>query len=190
MQIDFNINKYNNYSVANPDNSNLAPQNNLTASANNGLPTVGPAFQVELSNTNKDGNKTTNMLTAKTDKAAKTECATCANRQYVDESGDAGVSFKSPSTVAPEAAASAVRSHEQEHVTIAKARSDEQNTADTQSDVISNVRIFTSVCPECGKTYVSGGETQSTTITKTKQPTPTVASQSTGGVGENVDVAA
>lgn len=188
MKIDFNLNNYN-YNIANTNRAGMPQQNNdIDMSKRNELPRIGSAFKVELSGNNKDDQKTTNIVAMKAEKTAKTECATCASRKYVDESGDAGVSFKSPATVAPEAAASAVKSHEQEHVTIAKARSDEQNTSDTQSEVISNVRIFTSVCPECGKTYVSGGETQSTTIIKTKQPSG--ASSSKGGIGENVDIAA
>ena len=43
------------------------------------------------------------------------ECQTCKNRKYKDGS-DEMVSFKSPAHISPEGAASAVRSHEQEHV--------------------------------------------------------------------------
>ena len=43
-------------------------------------------------------------------------CQTCKKRKYQDGSDDPGVSFKTPTNVAPELAASAVRGHEQEHV--------------------------------------------------------------------------
>lgn len=85
----------------------------------------------------------------------KTECQTCANRKYMDGSNEADVSFKSASHVAPEAAASAVRSHEMMHVANAYQKAEEDN-----GKVISaNVAIHTSICPECGRTYVSGGTT-------------------------------
>ena len=44
------------------------------------------------------------------------ECETCKNRKYQDGSDDPGVSFKTPSNIAPEEAAARVRSHENEHV--------------------------------------------------------------------------
>ena len=90
----------------------------------------------------------------KTDPGYK--CQTCANRKYQDGSNEHDVSFKSAAKVAPEAAASAVRSHEQMHVNNAYQKAEQDN-----GKVISaNVTIHTSICPECGKTYVSGGTTR------------------------------
>lgn len=85
------------------------------------------------------------------------ECETCAKRKYVDGS-DEMVSFKSAAHIAPEAAASRVRAHEQEHVTNAYEK------AATNNGKVQNVSvaIHTSVCPECGRTYVSGGTTTTT----------------------------
>ena len=89
----------------------------------------------------------------KTDPGYK--CQTCANRKYQDGS-DENVSFKSATNIAPEAAASAVRGHEQEHVANAYEKAEKGN-----GKVISaTVQIHTSCCPECGKTYVSGGTTR------------------------------
>lgn len=83
------------------------------------------------------------------------QCQTCANRKYQDGS-DENVSFKSATNIAPEAAASAVRGHEQEHVANAYDKAAQNN-----GKVISaTVQIHTSICPECGKTYVSGGTTR------------------------------
>ena len=83
------------------------------------------------------------------------KCETCANRKYQDGS-DENVSFKSATNIAPEAAASAVRGHEQEHVSNAFDKAKQGN-----GKVISaTVQIHTSICPECGKTYVSGGTTR------------------------------
>lgn len=90
---------------------------------------------------------------------AESECQTCKERKYQDGSDDPGVSFKSPTNIAPEAAASAVRGHEQEHV------SREQSKAQREGrEVVSqSVTIHTAICPECGKVYVSGGTTRTTT---------------------------
>jgi len=82
------------------------------------------------------------------------ECQTCKNRKYVDGS-DEMVSFKTPSKVSPERAASAVRSHEQEHVTNAYSKAAKNN-----GKVLSaTVSIHMDICPECGRSYVSGGTT-------------------------------
>lgn len=91
------------------------------------------------------------------------ECETCANRTYQDGSDDMGVSFKAPTKLDPNEAATKVAAHEMEHYTR------EASDAKTKGkEVISNsVQIFTSVCSECGRTYVSGGET--TTVTKDTQ---------------------
>lgn len=82
------------------------------------------------------------------------ECQTCKKRKYQDGS-DEMVSFKSPKHVSPEAAASAVRAHEQEHVSNAYKKAAKDN-----GKVISaTVAIHTAICPECGRSYVSGGTT-------------------------------
>lgn len=82
------------------------------------------------------------------------ECETCKNRKYVDGS-DEMVSFKSAAHIAPEAAATRVRSHEQEHVSNAY-----KDAAQNNGKVLSaSVRIKTDVCPECGRSYIAGGET-------------------------------
>lgn len=100
------------------------------------------------------------------DKALKqmgvVECSTCASRTYVDGSDDPGVSFKTPGHVSAEASFGAVASHEQEHVSNEKA-----NAASENREVIAqSVQVFTSVCPECGKVYASGGVTKTTTAGK------------------------
>lgn len=82
------------------------------------------------------------------------ECQTCKKRKYQDGS-DEMVSFKSPQHVSPESAGSAVRAHEQEHVSNAY-----KKAAMNNGKVISaSVSIHTAVCPECGRTYVAGGTT-------------------------------
>ena len=85
------------------------------------------------------------------------ECQTCENRKYQDGSNEQDVSFKSATKVSPESAASAVRSHEQMHVKNAYQKAEQEDNAKVIS---ANVSIHTSICPECGKTYVSGGTTR------------------------------
>ncbi|MCM1057547.1 MAG: hypothetical protein NC517_08070 [Firmicutes bacterium] len=83
------------------------------------------------------------------------ECQTCKNRKYQDGS-DEMVSFKSAAHISPESAAARVRAHEQEHVSNAYTKAAKDN-----GKVISaSVSIHTAICPECGRTYVSGGTTQ------------------------------
>lgn len=85
------------------------------------------------------------------------ECETCANRKYQDGS-DEMVSFKSAQHISPEAAATAVRAHEGEHVANAY-----DEAAQNDGKVLrASVAIHTSVCPECGRNYVSGGTTTTT----------------------------
>ena len=83
------------------------------------------------------------------------ECETCKNRKYVDGSDEVDVSFKSPSHVSPDAAASAVRAHEGMHVSNAY----DKAAQDNGKVINASVSIHTAVCPECGRTYVSGGTT-------------------------------
>lgn len=89
------------------------------------------------------------------DKSKTTECQTCKNRKYVDGSNEANVSFKNAAHISPEAASSAVRAHEGQHVSNAYHKAATQN-----GEVVSAfVRVQTSVCPECGRSYISGGVT-------------------------------
>ena len=88
------------------------------------------------------------------------ECQTCKERKYQDGSDDPGVSFKTPTNVAPEQAASAVRGHENEHVVREQAEAKRED----RRVVRQSVTYHTSICPECGKAYVSSGTTR--TVTK------------------------
>ncbi|MBO5303680.1 MAG: hypothetical protein J6A92_06480 [Lachnospiraceae bacterium] len=87
--------------------------------------------------------------------SAPNECETCKNRKYQDGSNES-VSFKSAAHISPEASAARVRAHEGEHVANAYAKASEKN-----GKVISaSVTVFTERCPECGRTYSSGGLTK------------------------------
>ena len=89
------------------------------------------------------------------------ECQTCANRRYQDGSDDPGVSFKTASKISGNAEA-AVRSHEYEHVNRNQAKAEREG----REIVYQSVVIKHAICPECGTSYVAGGET--TTVTKAK----------------------
>lgn len=88
---------------------------------------------------------------------SKGECQTCKNRKYQDGSNE-NVSFKSASHISPEAAGIRVAAHEAEHVSNAYTKAAEGN-----GQVVSaSVTLRTGVCPECGRVYVAGGETNTT----------------------------
>lgn len=97
------------------------------------------------------------------------ECETCEKRKYQDGSDDPGVSFKTPTNIKPEQAASAVRGHEMEHVVREQAKAGREG----RKVVSQSVTMHTEICPECGKSYVSGG----TTRTVTKADTDNAAQQ-------------
>ena len=87
-------------------------------------------------------------------RSSPAECQTCKNRKYQDGS-DEMVSFKSAAHIDPSAAPAVVMGHEQEHVSNAY-----NKAAMNNGKVLScSVQLHTAVCPECGRTYVSGGTT-------------------------------
>ena len=122
---------YNNFNINNPSNNDNSPKPNVI----------------------KNPGESTEKLAGK--KSSPAECETCKNRKYQDGS-DEMVSFKSAAHISPEAAASRVRSHEQEHVSNAYKKASQNN-----GKVLStNVSLKTAICPECGRSYVAGGETR------------------------------
>ena len=89
-------------------------------------------------------------------KSSPAECETCQNRKYQDGS-DEMVSFKSAQHISPQEAGTRVRAHEQEHVANAYDKAFQKDGKVLQA----SVSIHTAICPECGRTYVSGGTTTS-----------------------------
>lgn len=118
--------------------------------------------------------------------AGAEDCETCKKRKYQDGSNE-NVSYKAATHISPEAAGSAVRAHESEHVSNAYKKAAEKGG----KVVNASVNIHTSVCPECGKTYVSGGVTN-TTIKYTNEENPYVRDKkmqdATIFLGQNVDL--
>ena len=90
-------------------------------------------------------------------RSSPAECETCRTRKYQDGS-DENVSFKSASHISPNQAGAAVRAHEGEHVANAYKKAAEEGGRVVQA----GVSIEMSVCPECGRSYVSGGLTRTT----------------------------
>ena len=95
-------------------------------------------------------------------------CLTCQNRKYVDKSDDASVSFQTPTNINPGMAASAVASHEQEHVRNEQAKAQRED----RQIISQSVSLTYSTCPECGKHYVSGGTTRTTSVGKSDSEDP------------------
>ena len=109
------------------------------------------------------------------------ECQTCKNRKYKDGSNDPGVSFKTTTRVSPERSAFAIHAHEAEHVSRAWAQAQKED-----KEVVSqSVSYHTDICPECGKTYMSGGTTRTTFRSK-----PETYSEEPVKKGEYLDVTA
>jgi len=99
------------------------------------------------------------------DALAPRECQTCKNRKYVDQSDDPSVSFQAPTNISPGQSASAVMSHEREHVVNEQARAEKEG----REVVSQTVTLQMSTCPECGRMYVSGGTTRTVTVAKKDQ---------------------
>ena len=120
-------------------------------------------------------------------RSSPAECQTCKERKYQDGS-DENVSFKSAQHISPEAAAARVRGHEQEHVSNAYKKA----AQDGGKVINASVSIHTAVCPECGRTYVSGGTTH-TMIKYKNESNPYTqnkkANDAMGLRGQSIDLA-
>ncbi len=122
-------------------------------------------------------------------KSSPEECQTCKERKYQDGS-DENVSFKSAAHISPEAAGAAVRAHEGEHVSNAY-----KEAAENGGEVVNaSVTIHTAICPECGRTYVSGGTTSTTIRYAEEEQNPYEKARKTQEEirmrGKNIDYAA
>ena len=121
-------------------------------------------------------------------KSSPAECQTCKERKYQDGS-DEMVSFKSAAHISPEASASTVRAHEQEHVSNAYKKASQGG-----GKVISaNVSLKRAICPECGRSYVSGGTTSTKISYPNEQTNPYAKNKKSADasvlIGSNIDLA-
>lgn len=87
-------------------------------------------------------------------------CETCEKRKYQDGSDDSSVSYQTPTKIDPDAAPAVVRGHEMEHVYHEQAKAQREG----RKVVSQTVTLHTDICPECGRSYISGGTTR--TVTK------------------------
>lgn len=117
-------------------------------------------YAIPISNVNMVTPVYTDNTVFSSRKVSPVECQTCKNRRYQDGS-DEMVSFKTPGKISPEESYAKVMSHEKEHVANAIAEGNESN----KELVSTTVSLKTSICPECGRAYISGGTT--TTLMKT-----------------------
>jgi hypothetical protein len=87
------------------------------------------------------------------------QCEACMNRLYQDDSTDGGVSFQNAQHISPGMAASEVFLHEREH--------QDRNARFAEEEgrivILNEIAVFTSLCIECGRVIVSGGETRTQT---------------------------
>jgi len=138
------------------------------------LPTAADGRTTQGSSTlffNLDGDSAELSLSAMRELEPQGVCHTCQNRKYVDRSDDVSVSFQTPTSINPSMAAAAVASHEQEHVRNEKAQAHREDR-----DIVSQtVTLQYDCCPECGRTYVSGGTTKTTSISKSDSNDTTYA---------------
>lgn len=109
------------------------------------------------------------------------ECQTCKSRKYKDGSNDPGVSFKTATSLSPEEAATAVRSHENEHVVREQAKANREN----REVVSQSVTYHTAICPECGRPYISGGTTRTVTRAESEISNP-IAEKFRTGLNEEI----
>ncbi len=113
-------------------------------------------YTIPISNVNKvTPANTDNTVDSSSKVKGATECQTCQNRKYVDGSNESNVSFKTPGNISPEQSYAKVSSHEREHVTNAIAKGNKPGA----KLISASVSLRMGVCPECGRVYVAGGET-------------------------------
>ncbi|MCI5934079.1 MAG: hypothetical protein SO019_03625 [Lachnospiraceae bacterium] len=111
-------------------------------------------YQNHLNKINTSQEKTANVKPGY--KSSPAECETCKGRKYQDGSNESDVSFKAPGHISPQSSAAAVRAHEQMHVTNAYQKAAEKNGQVKSA----TVTLQTAICPECGTSYVAGGQTK------------------------------
>lgn len=144
-----------------------------------------PAVSLQVKNDDGQAMDASSTSKNKVNLNEKYRCHTCENRKYQDGSDDPGVSFKSPSKLTPEQAASAVVSHEREHVFREQAKAKEEGA----KVVSQTVSIHTGICSECGKVYVAGGTTRTVTKSGGSADGQTAAGNANEGKGNFIDAA-
>ncbi len=145
-------------------------------------------YIVPLSNVNHVTPINTDNTVDSASKVNPSECQTCKNRKYVDGSDEADVSFKAPGHISPGDSYSRVMSHELEHVANARQKTAGKENAKLLSATVS---LKMGCCPECGRTYVAGGTTNTRIQYSEKNPYDSGRKTIEGSflAGQNVDLA-
>lgn len=148
---------------------------------------TGNQYVVPYGNISRGIQTSTDNHAENSSKVKPVECQTCKARKYVDGSNEADVSYKTPGHIDPGQSYEKVMSHEQEHVANAR-----QKTAGDDAELVSaTVSLKLGVCPECGRTYVAGGTTN--TLIKYNKDNPYDKGRKTIEEsllkGQNLDVA-
>ena len=139
--------------LQNPVNQpNTEPKNNA----------IWPRIMLPVRRTNNGASKIADVFEPH-------ECQTCKNRKYQDGSSDPSVSYQSPTHISPGQAGAAVAAHEGEHVAHEQAKAEQED----RKIVSQTVSLNTSICPECGRVYISGGVTRTITASKPEAPEST-----------------
>ncbi len=151
----------------------IAASNNYTIPVNN----VGRVTPINTANDVENSSKV----------QPKGECQTCSQRKYVDGSNEADVSFKTPGHIDPAQSYGRVMSHEKEHVANAKQKSSEPGAR----LVSATVSLQYASCPECGRSYVAGGTTNTMIEYKKDSPYDQARKTIEGSIlkGQNIDKA-
>jgi hypothetical protein len=103
-------------------------------------------------------------------------CQACKNRKYADDSNDPSVSYQTPQHISPGQSGAKVMSHEREHVANEQAKAEREE----RRVIIQTVSLSTSICPECGRVYVSGGVTRTVTASDKKAEAPAESNNTSG----------
>jgi len=163
----------------------ILPDNYNYIGAFYGTPSTGSATSVQPGKPVVNPGESTTVSPGR--KSSPAECETCSNRKYQDGS-DEMVSFKAAAHISPEASASRVRAHEQEHVSNAYKKAAQGNG----KVLAANVSLKSAICPECGRSYIAGGTT-TTKISYPNESNPYMkarkASHASALIGNNIDMA-
>ena len=145
-------------------------------------------YIIPISNVGRVTPVNTDNTVDSSSKVQPVECQTCKERKYVDGSNEADVSFKTPGHISPESSYAKVSSHEREHVANAIAKGSKPGA----KLVSASVSLKMGVCPECGRTYVAGGVTNTQIRYSESNPYEKNRKSLEGGVltGANIDASA
>ncbi len=112
-------------------------------------------YTIPVSNVSRVTPVNTDNTLASASRVKPVECQTCKNRKYVDGSDENDVSFQMPGHIDPEQSYAKVMSHEKEHVANAIQKGNEPGAR----LISASVTLKMGICPECGRTFVAGGVT-------------------------------